>query len=638
MKRIFALALALLLFSTVPSFAENAELIEEKPTPTSLVVGNPTPMRGQFFTDMWGNATSDIDVRDLLHAYNLIYWDGENGMFTVDPSVVSGVALTENEEGDHTYVLALYDDLYFSDGSKITAWDYAFSYLFSISPLLNELGASPLRREEILGYESYLENGGVLSGIRVLSDEIISVTLDHRFLPFFYEMGLLSCLPYPISVIAPGVTVRDDGNGVYLANQDETVTEPVFTPDLLRKTILNETTGYLSHPSVVSGPYTLTAWDGETAEFEINPFFKGNSRGQTPKISRLTYTLARNDTMIEQLIQGEFGLLNKVTRSDQIAAGIKRAEDDTLNFSNYPRIGLSYISFATERDTVKSENVRRAIAYCLDRDAVTEAYTGAFGLRVDSYYGIGQWMYGVATGAIAPPVHPPEDENDAEARAAYEEERTAFEEISLENLFTVYAVNTQRARELLEEDGWLLNREGVREKNGVTLDLQMIYPEGNSVNESLQKHLIPYLNEVGIRLTLEAKPMDELLSMWYQQEERSADMIYLASNFDLIFDPSVHFALDGSWAYTNLKDEPLYNAAVAMRKTEPGDVLTYMRHWLEFEKRFNEILPMIPIYSNLYFDFYQREVRDYWISENVTWGQAIVGAWIGEAPEKENGL
>ena len=30
----------------------------------SLVVGNPTPMRGEFFTDMWGNATSDIDVRD----------------------------------------------------------------------------------------------------------------------------------------------------------------------------------------------------------------------------------------------------------------------------------------------------------------------------------------------------------------------------------------------------------------------------------------------------------------------------------------------------------------------------------------------------------------------------------------------
>ena len=59
----------------------------------SLVVGNPTPMRGEFFTDMWGNATSDIDVRDLLHGYNLIMWDEGSSMFTVDPSVVSHVVL-----------------------------------------------------------------------------------------------------------------------------------------------------------------------------------------------------------------------------------------------------------------------------------------------------------------------------------------------------------------------------------------------------------------------------------------------------------------------------------------------------------------------------------------------------------------
>ena len=36
-----------------------------------LIVGNPTPMDGKFFTYCWGNATSDIDVRYLIHGYNV---------------------------------------------------------------------------------------------------------------------------------------------------------------------------------------------------------------------------------------------------------------------------------------------------------------------------------------------------------------------------------------------------------------------------------------------------------------------------------------------------------------------------------------------------------------------------------------
>ena len=85
--------------------------------------------------------------------------------------------------------------------------------------------------------QEYIEQGGPLAGVRVLADDILSVTLNHEFLPFFYEMGLLSCVPYPISVIAPGVTVRDDGNGVYLSNIDETIAEPLFTGELLKSTL-----------------------------------------------------------------------------------------------------------------------------------------------------------------------------------------------------------------------------------------------------------------------------------------------------------------------------------------------------------------------------------------------------------------
>ena len=626
MKRLAAGLIALLLaFTLAAAAAEDA---------SRLVVGNPTPMRGEFFTDMWGNATSDADVRDLLHGYNLIMWDGSYRMFSADPSVVSAVAAKQDSKGNHTYEITLCDDLYYSDGSKITAWDYAFSYLFSIAPELKDIGATPLRREQIVGYADYIENGGVLAGVRILSDSVISVTLDHEYLPFFYEMGLLSCNPYPIAVIAPGVVVRDDGKGVYLANEDPEIVEPIFTAELLRETVLNPETGYLSHPVVVSGPYTLTAWDGVTAEFAINPYYKGNTEGYRPTIPTLTYTTAVNDTMVDQIVEGEFGLLNKTMRVDRVLEAMDRMSEASLEMTKYPRIGLSYISFACERATVSSQAVRQAIAWCFDRDGTVSDYVGSFGVRVDGFYGIGQWMYELITGVREPPVQKPADETDTDAMTAYEDALADYAALNLNGL-TAYHVDTTRAAQLLEEDGWLLNDDGLREKDGVTLQLTLIYPVGNRINEILEERLLPNLEAVGIALEMQAVPMVELLSMWYKQEERSADLIYLATNFDLVFDPSVHFQTSEegvhNWAYTNLEDEALFEAAVTLRKTQPGDVLTYMQRWVAFQERFNEVLPMLPVYSNYYFDFYTNRLKNYDIEEAVTWGEAIVSASL-EAP------
>ena len=638
MKKIFAVLLAvMLLASSCLALAEGIETDY-----THLNVGNPTPMRGEFFTEMWGNSTTDIDVRSLLHGYNLIYWNVNDGMFTVDPSVVSGVAVTDDAQGNRSFIMVLHGDLRYSDGSRITAWDYAFSYLMSIAPEIYDLGGAPIRREHLLGYEDYL-NGTAqgLAGVRVVSNDTLMVTIDHRYLPFFYEMGLLFCNPYPIKVIAPGVVVKDDGRGVYLANEDESVTEPVFTAELLKKTIMDPDTGYMSHPSVVSGPYTITSWDSETAtaEFAINPYFKGDAEGKKPTIPTLTFTTADNETMIDQLKSGEFGLLNKVMRADSIQAGIEAMQENPLSMSNYPRVGESYISFACEKETVSSLAVRQAIAWCMDRDQFTRDYTNNFGLRVDGYYGIGQWMYGIVAGTTAPPVDPPKDEKDTEAQKKYEETIDAYHALSLGNLIA-YNVDIEKAKALLDEDGWVLNEDGIREKDGVKLDLKMIYPEGNNSNISFEKNFIPNLEEVGIKLTMEAVPMTELLGRWYKQGEREEDMIYLASNFDIVFDPAVNFLANDNgeqnWGYTNLYDEELYQAALAMRQTEPGDVLTYMQHWITFQERFNEILPMLPVYSNIYFDFYTNALQNYLIESNVTWGQAIVAATLSEpAPAAE---
>ena len=274
LKRLSAVFLAILLLLThCAAFAEGAQgetTTEETPVLEELVVANPTVVRGEWFTEMWGNSTTDIDVRILIHGYNLVMWESALGTFKPDPMVVRKVITHDLEDGSRTYTFYLKTDLKYSDGSKITAWDYAFSQLFVVAPEIYDCGGTPVHEDYLVGYDQYVS--GELSyfpGVRVLNDYTLQFTVQDEYVPFFYEYGLFYCTPFPIKEIAPGVVVKDDGDGVYLANEDETITEPIFTADLIKKTVLDPETGYLSHPSVVSdvnGQYPIMEFGNPEAE------------------------------------------------------------------------------------------------------------------------------------------------------------------------------------------------------------------------------------------------------------------------------------------------------------------------------------------------------------------------------------
>ncbi len=627
--------------------AEDAETVfsedgEESGTAVSayseeeLVVGNPTPMEGNFFTGMWGNNTSDMDVRELLNAYNLVYWKQEEGVFAVNPDVVSGTMVMDDGEGNKTYVVTLYRDLCFSDGTPITARDYAFSILFQTSPLITELGGKPAREDYILGFHAYA-GGHVkeLAGLRVIGDDQLMITVPAEFETFFFDLGLLSCYPYPIHTIAPGCEVKDEGNGAYIDGE--------FTVSLLEKTVLDPETGYLSHPSVVSGPYVLTSYDGESATFEINPYYKGDKGNGVPMIKKLKLVCVKNEEMLEKLTGGEVGLLNKVARSDILTEGTSLIGTGEYLMTTYPRVGMSFTAFCCEKPTVSSAAVRQAIAYCMDRDSLIADYTGSYGIRIDGYYGLGQWMYQMISGTMGYPVQEPE-EGSAAAQKAYEEELAAWGELSMDGIPS-YSLDVDKANELLDRDGWTLNEQGqprsagevrCRETDGVLvpLKLKMAVPENNSISESFAEHFVPYLAQAGIELEIVKIGMKDLLDQYYHRSERTVDMLYLGTSFDTMFDPEPYFRpvkdQQTTWNYTEVNDEALHVSTMDLRRTEPGKVLEYCQKWLTFQKCFMEALPMIPLYSNVYFDFNSGILHNYYPNENVGWSQAILSSFLSD--------
>ena len=643
--------------------AEETEAAPAQPDFNHLTVAGTTPFDGAFSTGMWSNVSSDIDVRTLIHGYNLIEWDFGKSVFAVDPSVVSGITVTDNQAGDRTYLLTIYDDLMYCDGTPITAADYAFSMLLSVAPEAEEIGAALKHLDYVIGYDDY-RNGrtAYFAGIRIVGEHMLSITVSNEYLPFFYEMALLDCVPYPISQIAPGCVVRDDGNGVYIANEDETLTEPVFTAALLEETILDPETGYLTHPAVTSGPYRLTDFDGTTAEFELNPYYKGNSKGNMPSIEQITYTIEANEDLIGSLADGSVTLLNKVMSAATLQDGLQFVGgNDDFTMTNYARNGLSFISFCCEKQTVAEPAVRQAIAMCLDKDKLVEDYVGNYGMRVDGYYGVGQWMYALLSGTMAYPVEEPENPDDEAAKQAYEDELKEWEDLSLDNV-TVYGLDPAAAAALLEQEGWTLNEAGepfdpetdairCKEIDGelTALDLTMLVPEDNRIADSLEEAFVKNLAQAGIALQVQTVPMQQLLSEYYRQEARECDLIYLATNFDVVFDPSETFRPeetdgedaeeeDTAWNIhntTGIADEQLYELAVDMRRTEPGDTLSYCKKWVAFQERFAQVLPCIPVYSNVYFDLYSRTLQNYNITENISWGQEIVNAFLSDIPEEE---
>ena len=664
MKKWFSIFLAVILtINLFPALGEEAGSPENAETQEYLVsydyndltVGNPTKMNGQFFTSLWGNHTSDIDVRQLVTGYNLIRWDGEKSVFRFDHTVVSGAAIGDDQDGNRRYLVSLYKDLYYSDGTQINAWDYVFSVLLQASPLIEKLGGVPANLDYLVGYEDYAAGRtNKLKGLRVIDDYQIVFTVKKDSLPYFYELSRFGFDPYPISAIAPGCKVYDSEEGAYIAAGTDPEAD-AFTEELLRQTILSPETGYLVHPVPGSGPYTIQSFDGETAKFVINPWYKGDEDGSKPKIRQLTYTWAHNDDMIAGLGEGKYALLNKVTLAETIRQGLELCTTGSQFIrAAYPRTGLTYFYFLPGSAIVQSVKLRKALAYSLNKTEFIRHYAGYFGVEVDGLYGLGQWMYQLAAGAMPFPETGQEDQAAAEKMG--DGETAGWENITLDGL-TRYPFDPEQAAALLDEDGWNLNEQGetfvpgtdsVRYKQTedglIPLELTIAYTEAAEAEQPLTAYFQENLLQAGIRAKLVPSTLSRIEEIFDGSIDETYDLIYLGNNFSFVFNPSAFFSNGAARKQEGDKEdslpavhEELRDLALEMDRTEPADVFSYMQKWVGFQERLSETLPILPVYSNVYCDFYTNDLHNYWIADHTTWANAMIAArmYKGAVTNKE---
>ncbi len=650
-KRLFSLlaALVLLTGSGLCSFAGGEEAADAF-DPKLLQVSNPTPLTGHFFTSMWGASTSDLDVQELLHRYKLVVYDNELGRYRMNHLVVTGAVTQDDPEGNRTYYIALYEDLYYSDGTHITARDFAFTFLLMMDPAIAEAGGTPSREDWIMGAEEYAAGQAeTLSGIRIINDYLFSITVKKEYLPYFYELSRFRVSPYPIDVIAPGFSVKDDGEGVYLSGR--------LSGDLIRETVLDEHSGYMTAPKTVSGPYTIDWYQNGKAHFTLNRRYKGNQKGETPSIPALTYGAESGEDMVRKLESGELGLLNKVTRADTVRSlmNLVYENPDKYGMTSYPRTGMTIIRFVPQSWKVQETAVRKAVFLCLDRESAVEDYLGEFGLVVKGLYGVGQWMVRLLDGPAEYPIPVNEENPTQEELEEYERALAVWQSMDLQEI-PDYTLDVEEAIRLLEESGWTLDRDGGPYKTGIrhkrsedgqliSLELRAAIPE--NMREVLEQHWKPYLEQAGIGLELIDRDILDLAEAYRANSVSEVDMVLVGEDF------TDQFRLSGGYRQLEADENPEEDTPLeALDKeidqmswevyhTDKSDLQGFIRKWLDTQVKIAETVPVIPFYSNVYFDFYRSELQDYRVERYLGWGNAIVASWIytpgaerGNEPER----
>ena len=600
-----------------------------KEVTNQIIYGSTTELSGDLGNAWWTNNAADKMVRDLIDDYDVVVTD-QGGEFVYNETVVKDVTSEENEDGTKTYTVTINEGLVYNNGDPITAADFVAYELVALSPAV-KAGGAKTTGEIIVGGAEY-QNGEVpyISGLHLVDDYTYSITISADYLPYYFDMTYASLRPIALKQYASApLTVKDDGEGAYL-DGGELKTEEV---DAAR---------WIYTDRISAGPYNLVEFDQAnlTATLKINPNYAGNFEGQKPSVETILVVKANQETMLDALKTGSIDFLATLTDGDQVNAALDLEETGDFTTVSYERNGYGKLMFQCDFGPTQFKAVRHAVAYLLDRNEFANQFCQGFGSVVDGPYGLSMWMY-----------------------------KEAKEELA-ERLNT-YSYSLDAAIAELEADGWVLDAEGndyvegIRYKevtpeeagdykHNVTLaDGRILMPliiewsssEGNSVSELLAVMLAngEQTAKAGMQINQNVMSFSDLLNYMYRDSSegeqygvKTYGMYNLATNFTAQYDMSFNYALPGTsyyeqgWNTNFTNDEALDKLSMDMvYAVEPGDSEGYLKLWVDFIDEWNDYLPEVPLYSNVYYDVMNSKIHN--LECNALWDfqQAVVYATIG---------
>lgn len=598
-----------------------------EPASNQIIFGSTTELSGDLGNAWWTNNTADMDIRTLIDDYDVITTDQE-GAFVENATVCGGVESVENEDGTKTFTVKINEGLMYNNGDPITAADYVAYALIAYSPAAKEAGAkNSAGAATVVGATEYMNGeADTISGIHLVDEYTYSITISADYLPYYFDMTYASLKPLSLKLYASAdLTVKDDGEGVYLDGGELKADEI-------------DASRYVYEGRISAGPYQLVEFDQAAlqATLEINPNYAGNFEGQKPSIEKIIYTKAVQETMMDTLKTGGVDFLSALTDGNEINTALDMEEAGGFHTVSYDRNGYGVLSFQCDFGPTQFQAVRHAVAYLLDRNEFANQFCQGYGSVVNGPYGVAMWMYQESKEELSEKLNP-------------------------------YAYSVDKAIEELEKDGWVYDENGDAYTSGIrykkvtaeeagdyehnitladgTILMPLIIEWASSENNSVSELLAVMLAngeqtaEAGMQINMHTMSFDDLLNYMYRDASQGDQygvptygMYNLATNWTAQYDVSYNFTLDPEliamgYNTTFSKDEELDKLSMDMvYGVESGDDQAYLEKWVAFVERWNEYLPEIPLYSNVYYDVMSDKIQN--LECNALWGfsQAVVYA------------
>lgn len=648
MKKFLALLLAVVMVLTMVACGEG-----KKKADGQVVIGTSTEASGDWAYSAFTrnpNAT-DNSVVKLTDDMATIE-SNQHGDYVINKTVVKSYERIEEENGNVTFKFVINDGLKFNNGEAVTAENFVAWTMFLVSPAGKEMGVVSATYNMLPGGLAY-RNGetNVLSAVRLYDEKTFSITIaktgedgETNYLPYYYDLGYGAMRAVNLTYwFGEGWSVKDDGEGVYFVNADG----KEFTAATVGDTV---TAGrFATGNRVTAGPYNLVSFDESSREIvlEVNENYNGNFEGQKPGIQKLVIVKTSDDTVMDMISTGQIQIYSQIADGAQVNAVLDLIEAGTIDSSpsQYDRAGYGYFGFACDLGPTQFTEFRQAVAYLLDRVEFAQTFCKGWGSVVHGPYCTAFSMT---------------DKTDIDKKVNH------------------YDYNPEKAVELLKQAGFVYNADGsdyvdgsgevryakVTEEqakyyesfNKVLADGTILMPatlnwassEGNSVSALLTTMLASSdaTKAAGVSIVKTEMTFPSLLSYMYRQEMNGAvgdfsvptyNMFNLATGYNGgVYDESYNWTTDPEYIEQGYNVQHLYDKELdklsmdMVYGVEPGDEATYLSLWEKYIIRWNELLPMVPLYANIYVTVYPNTIDNY--AEDSFWGfeRAILYAnWVG---------
>ena len=231
-----------------------------------------------------------------------------------------------------------------------------------------------------------------------------------------------------------------------------------------------------------TGPYVLTDFvTDEYAVFEANE----NYWGEQPKIKKITVkVIPDNQTRILALEKGEIDMIFGKNMIDADAIN-QYTGNDKFTVSLSDPTSTRQIVLNTTKEVLADKEVRQALQHATNKQAISDGI----------FYGLEQ----------------PADTLFAET--------VPYCDIDLDP----YAYDVEQAQSMLDEAGWVVGADKIREKDGQKLNIDLLYNSDSVTEKAIAEYLQSEYQKIGISLNI------------HGEEEQSYRDNMKAGNFDMVF-------------------------------------------------------------------------------------------------------